>query len=134
MKKNYDIMEIGTFKEDLASKKRIESKEILSLTGSEVTFNYTPAGKYVPFVHSHKLNEEVYIILKGKGMFMVDDEEFPIQEGSVIRVSPSAKRAIAAGDEDLIHICIQAKKESLTQYTAEDGVMHLEFKASWMKD
>jgi quercetin dioxygenase-like cupin family protein len=65
-------------------------------------------------------------------MYMVDGEEFPIQEGSVIRVSPEGERAIKA-DTDMIHICIQAQKGSLTQATRDDGVLS-ESKASWMKE
>lgn len=86
MDKNYSIIEIGTFKEDLANKKRIMVGQELDLTGSEISFNHTPAGGFTPFAHSHKLNEEVYIILSGNGMFMVDGDEFPIKEGSIIRI------------------------------------------------
>ncbi len=131
MDKNYSIIELGTFKEDLANKKRIMVGQDLGLTGSEISFNHTPAGGFTPFVHSHKLNEEVYIILSGNGMFMVDENEFPIKEGSIIRVAPEGERAIKAVT-DMDHICIQAQKESLTQATRDDGVI-TETKASWMK-
>lgn len=131
MDKNYSIVEIGTLKEDLAIKKRIMVGQDLGLTGSEISFNHTSAGGFTPFVHSHKLNEEVYIILSGKGMFMVDGDEFPIMEGSIIRVAPEGERAIKA-DTDMDHICIQAQKGSLSQATGDDGVI-TETKASWMK-
>lgn len=132
MAKNYETMELGTFRQGLAEKKRVMGGQALGLTGSEVSFNYTPAGCFTPFVHSHKLNEELYIIVSGKGEFMVDGEEFPIREGSVIRVSPAGERAIKAGDEDLIFICIQTQAGSLTQSTEKDGVAS-QSKASWMK-
>lgn len=131
MSKNYGVMEIGAFKKDLAQKGRVMAGQELGLTACEVSFNYTPAGKFVPFVHTHKLNEEVYIVVSGKGSFMVDGDEFPIQEGSVIRVAPAGERAIKADDEDLVYICIQAQAGSLTQATNDDGVMS-EAKASWM--
>ena len=132
MSKNYSIMEIGTLKEDLAKKERIMVGQELGLTGSEISLNFVPAGKYTPFVHSHKLNEEVYIILNGKGLFMVDGDEFPVQEGSIIRVAPEGERAMKAED-DIAYICIQAQAGSLTQATKDDGVIH-ESKASWMKE
>lgn len=133
MGKNYSSMNIGTFKGDLATKGRVMAGQELSLTGSEISFNYTPAGKFTPFVHSHKLNEEVYIVVSGSGRFMVDDDEFAIREGSVIRVAPAGERAIKADEnEDLIYICIQAQAGSLTQATMDDGVIS-ESKASWMK-
>lgn len=132
MDKNFSVMNIGTFKGDLAKTGRVMAGETLGLTGSEISFNYTPAGQYTPFVHSHKLNEEVYIIISGKGKFMVDSDEFAIQEGSIIRVAPVAERAIKAEDEDLVYICIQAQAGSLTQATNDDGVV-TETKASWME-
>lgn len=134
--KNYSVFSMGTFaslgeKESDAAKGRVMLGAALGLTGCEISVNSAPAGTFTPFVHSHKLNEEVYIIVSGKGIFHVDDEEFSIQEGSMVRVSPKGKRAIKAGDETLVYICIQAQKDSLTQATMEDGVINEE-KASWM--
>ena len=51
--------------------------ENLGLTGCEVSLNRLPAGKGMPFVHAHKKNEELYIVLRGNGTFFVDGEEFP---------------------------------------------------------
>ncbi|MDR1124467.1 MAG: GNAT family N-acetyltransferase [Deltaproteobacteria bacterium] len=132
MGKNYDVMNIGTFKGNLAEKGRVMARQKLNLTGSEISFNYTPSGQYTPFVHAHKLNEEVYIVVSGSGKFMVDGEEFAIQEGSIIRVAPAGERAIKAENEDLVYICIQAQAGSLTQATNDDGII-LESKASWME-
>lgn len=134
--KNYSTFDMGAFadlgaKEADGAKGRLMLKAALGLTGCEISVNSTPAGKFTPFVHSHKLNEEVYIIVGGTGMFHVDGEEFPVREGSVVRVAPGGRRAIKAGEETLIHICIQAQNGSLTQATMEDGVLNEE-KASWM--
>ena len=85
----------------------------LGLTGCEVSLNRLPAGKGMPFVHTHTKNEELYIVLRGSGIFYVDGEEFPIQEGSLIRVAPAGERAWKAGEEDLYFICIQAGAGSL---------------------
>ena len=131
MEKNYSVMNIGTFSTDLAAKGRVMAGSEIKLTGTEISFNHMPAGKFVPFVHTHKLNEEVYIIVGGSGTFKADGDEFDIREGSVIRVAPEAERAIKAGNGDLAYICIQAQKGSLTQATNEDGVIS-ESKASWM--
>ena len=107
-------------------------REELGLTGCEVSLNRLPAGKGMPFVHSHKRNEELYIILGGSGTFYVDGEEFPVSEGSLIKVAPAGERAWKAGAEDLYFICIQTEAGSLQQSTLEDGVRPAT-KASWMK-
>lgn len=106
--------------------------EEMGLTGCEVSLNRLPAGKGMPFVHAHKRNEEVYIVIRGSGTFYVDGEEFPISEGSVIRVDPEGERAWKAGNEDLYFICVQADQNSLTQATLDDGII-CETKAAWMK-
>lgn len=135
--KNYSAEHIGPL-ENLAERdflgfpgKFFIGKE-LGLSGCEVSLNRLPAGKGMPFVHSHKKNEEVYIFLRGNGVFYIDGTEFPIQEGSLIRVAPEAERAWKAGDEDLYFICIQAEAGTLSQSTRDDGTRH-ETKASWME-
>ncbi len=134
--KNYSVTEVGNFaeladKEINGAKGRIMLGGELGLTGCEVSINSVKAGKFTPFVHAHKQNEELYMVMKGRGMFYVDGEEFAVREGSMIRVAPEGKRAIKA-DEDILYICIQAAKGSLKQATMEDGILNEE-KASWMK-
>ncbi|MDD5287424.1 MAG: cupin domain-containing protein [Desulfuromonadaceae bacterium] len=104
----------------------------LGLTGSEVSLNRLPAGKGMPFVHAHKKNEELYIVLRGNGTFFVDGDEFPVQEGSLIRVAPAGERAYKAGSEALYFICIQTEAGSLNQATLEDGI-RLATTTSWIK-
>jgi mannose-6-phosphate isomerase-like protein (cupin superfamily) len=62
-------------------------KEVLGLTGAEVSLGTLDPGQAVPFFHAHKGNEEVYIFLSGEGTFQVDGDTFPIASGSVVRVS-----------------------------------------------
>ena len=81
----YQVSSIG----DIQTLGRVTLKEKLALTGSEISINELPPGASVPFVHSHKRNEEVYIILKGKGQFYLDGDEFDVEEGDVIRVDPA---------------------------------------------
>jgi mannose-6-phosphate isomerase-like protein (cupin superfamily) len=136
-KANYSVEHAGPF-ENLLQRdfmgfhgKYFIGKE-LGLTGSEVSLNLLPAGKGIPFVHAHKKNEELYIILRGSGIFFVDGEEFPVQEGSLIRVAPAGERAFKAGSEDLYFICIQTQEGSLQQATLEDGI-RLATATSWIE-
>ena len=73
---------------------RTELHDKLGLTGAEISINRMPAGTAVPFVHSHKQNEEVYLILQGSGDFQVDDTAFPIAEGSIVRVATHCNRSL----------------------------------------
>lgn len=67
-------------------------------------------------------NEEIYIILKGKGIFTIDDDKIEVKEGSCIKVMPCASRTIeSTGSEELQFICIQAKTNSLEQFGLGDA-------------
>ena len=81
-------------KTNIGNEGRVELHETLSLTGAEISINNLPAGANVPFVHSHKTNEEVYGILSGKGKVIIDGEEITLAAGDWIRISPSAKRQV----------------------------------------
>lgn len=105
--------------------------ESVQSTGTEVSFTEIPAGAGGDFLHVHKTNEELYIVLKGSGEFQVDGNHFPISEGSVVRVSPDGKRAWKnTGNTPLKMICIQSKSGSLHDLGVTDGVI-LEEKINW---
>lgn len=108
----------------VAADARTELHEKLSLTGAEVSINNLPAGAGVPFVHSHKNNEEIYVVLSGKGKAVIDGETVELSTGDWIRVSPAAKRQFsAAADSAISFACIQVKENSLGGYTADDAVV-----------
>lgn len=97
-------------------------KDATGATSCEISFGTLPSGGSVPFFHSHRENEENYIILSGAGKFQVNNEVFDIAEGSVIRVATGCDRNIKCTSESpLVYICIQAKEGSLGGYTMTDA-------------
>lgn len=97
-------------------------KEATGATSCEISFGTLPTGGAVPFFHSHKENEENYIILSGSGKFQINDEVFDIAEGSIIRVATNCDRNLkCTSSEPMTYICIQAKENSLGNYTASDA-------------
>lgn len=103
---------------------RTELHDVLNLTGAEVSVNSLPAGASVPFVHSHKQNEEIYAVTEGKGKAVIDGETVELNAGDWLRISPSAKRQFfASGDTGIKYICIQVKANSLEGYTMSDAVV-----------
>ncbi len=103
---------------------RTELHDVLGLTGAEISINNLPAGAGVPFVHHHKKNEEIYIILSGKGFATLDGEKIEFKAGDVIKVAPSVKRQFsAAPDSPASWACLQVKENSLEEYTNGDGVI-----------
>lgn len=103
---------------------RTELHDQLSLTGAEVSINNLPAGANVPFVHYHKKNEEIYVVLLGKGKAIIDDETVEVSAGDWVRISPAAKRQFFAAEDSAISFaCIQVKENSLEGYTMDDAVI-----------
>ena len=112
-------------KTNIGNEGRVELHEKLSLTGAEISINQLPAGASVPFVHSHKNNEEIYGILSGKGKAVIDNETIELTAGDWLRISPAAKRQFFASQEsDITYVCIQVKENSLGGVTADDAVLH----------
>ena len=111
-------------KTTIGKENRIELHEKLSLTGAEISLNKLPAGANVPFVHSHKGNEEIYGILSGNGKAIIDGEEISLSTGDWLKIAPAAKRQFFASDvSGITYICIQVKENSLEHFTAEDAVI-----------
>ena len=111
-------------KVSVAQDARTELHDKLSLTGAEVSVNNLPAGACVPFVHSHKNNEEIYVVLAGKGKAVVDGETVELAAGDWVKIAPAAKRQFFAADDSAISFaCIQVKANSLVGYTADDAVI-----------
>ncbi len=97
-------------------------KDATGATSCEISFGTLPAGAAVPFFHSHKENEENYIILSGSGKFQVDGKVFDIAEGSVVRVSADCDRNLrCTSSTPMCYICIQAREGSLGGYTMTDA-------------
>lgn len=97
-------------------------KDATGATSCEISFGSLPTGATVPFFHSHKANEENYIILSGAGKFQVNDDVFDIAEGSVILVATNCDRNLKCTSvEPMTYICIQAVEGSLGGYTMTDA-------------
>ncbi len=116
--KNYTKTNIG-------NEGRTELHETLALTGAEISVNQLPAGANVPFVHSHKNNEEIYGILSGKGKAVIDGEEIELSAGDWLKIAPAAKRQFfAASDSGITYVCVQVKENSLDGFTADDAIVY----------
>ncbi len=96
----------------------------LQATGSEFSFQMFQPGTETGFLHTHKNHEELYFFLSGKGEFQVDGQVFPVEEGSVVRVSPDGKRSVRNnGTTPLVMLCVQYRGGTFTAEDATDGVI-----------
>jgi mannose-6-phosphate isomerase-like protein (cupin superfamily) len=109
-----------------AFKKPVRGKQFLSerlsLTGMEISLNSLPAKYAVPFLHTHREHEELYLFISGQGELLVDGETITVGPGTAVRVAPAGKRAWRnTGDESLVYLVVQAKAGTLSATTIADG-------------
>ena len=110
-------------KVSVANDPRTELHDQLGLTGAEISINHLPAGASVPFVHYHKTNEEIYIILSGKGKAVVDGKDIELSAGDIVRIAPDGKRQFFAADDSESAMPVSSEGSSLEAYTADDAVI-----------
>jgi quercetin dioxygenase-like cupin family protein len=72
-------------------------------------FRYAPNLR-APFAHSHTEQEEAYVIVRGSGRMLLDEETRELREWDVIRVAPEVVRAFEAGPDGLDVIAIGGPK------------------------
>ena len=120
---NYTSTELGKIHDIINLENgKVFLHDTLGLSSCEISVNTVPKGFKVPFSHKHKLNEEIYIILKGEGVITIDGNPIIVKEGSAVKILPSASRTIENTTEDEFQfICIQAKTNSLEQFGLGDA-------------
>jgi uncharacterized cupin superfamily protein len=80
----------------------------LGLERSGLGYQRIPPGYRFPYGHTHKQQEEVYVVLRGSGRMKVDDEVVELEEWDAVRVPPGAWRGYEAGPEGLEILVIGA--------------------------
>ena len=107
--------------------------QLLGMTSSEISINKLPPRTSMPFYHKHRLNEEIYIFLIGKGEFQIDDRVLSVSEGTVVRVAQEGERCWrnTSETEDLYYIVVQARAGIYEGNTVADGV-GVQKRVSWV--
>jgi quercetin dioxygenase-like cupin family protein len=80
-------------------------------------FRYAP-DMQSPFAHSHREQEEAYVVVAGSGRVLLDGETRELKLWDVLRVAPPVVRAFEAGPDGLDLIAIGGPKPE-----DGDGVM-----------
>jgi mannose-6-phosphate isomerase-like protein (cupin superfamily) len=97
-------------------------RNLLESAGLEMSLNVVLPGHGMPFLHKHRQNEEVYVVVGGRGQFLVDGECIDVAEGSVLRISPAAARAWRNDSEaPLYFLCVQYRANSVIEGGGADG-------------
>ena len=73
-----------------------------------------PCKKAWPY-HSHHVNEEMFLVLEGKGILRYGGKEYPIKSGDVICAPPgdskTAHQIINNSEKELKYLCVSTMEE-----------------------
>jgi mannose-6-phosphate isomerase-like protein (cupin superfamily) len=73
----------------------------LELEESGLTYQRVPPGYRFPYGHTHRTQEEVYVVIGGSGRMKLDDEVVDLKEWDAVRVPRGTWRGYEAGPEGL---------------------------------
>src|ERR1700733_11860320 len=59
-------------------------KNLLGSSGLEMSLNVVPPGKGIPFMHKHQQNDEIYVVVGGRGQFLVAGRCTAAADGPVV--------------------------------------------------
>jgi quercetin dioxygenase-like cupin family protein len=88
-------------------------------------FRYSPELRS-PMAHSHREQEEAYVVVAGSGRVLLDGQTRDLRRWDVVRVAPEVVRAFEAGPDGLEVIAVGGPKPA-----EGDGVMG---PAEWPED
>jgi mannose-6-phosphate isomerase-like protein (cupin superfamily) len=80
----------------------------LGLEQSGLSYQRIPPGYRFPYGHTHRTQEEVYVVIRGDGRMKLDDEIIELREWDAVRVAPGTWRGYEAGPEGLEILVIAA--------------------------
>jgi quercetin dioxygenase-like cupin family protein len=63
-----------------------------------------------PMAHSHREQEEAYVVVSGSGRALLDGEVIELREWDVVRVAPEVVRAFEAGADGLELVAVGGPK------------------------
>ena len=72
-------------------------------------WKYAP-GFRSPVGHSHREQEEAYLVIGGSGEILLDGEVVALKQWDLVRVSPQVVRAFAGGPDGLEVVAVGGRK------------------------
>jgi gentisate 1,2-dioxygenase len=83
--------------------------EALELEKSGLSYQRVPPGYRFPYGHTHKKQEEVYVVLRGSGRMKVDEEIVELKEWDAVRVPPGRRASRSSSSARPISARLRAK-------------------------
>jgi mannose-6-phosphate isomerase-like protein (cupin superfamily) len=118
---NYSVVNLHEIKASTNAKDGVDGRFARKYLDSRdlgiSSFRYAPNYR-AKRAHSHKVQEEAYVVAQGSGQILLDGEVVPLKQWDVVRVAPEVTRAFEAGPDGLELIAVGGPKPE-----GGDGVM-----------
>jgi uncharacterized cupin superfamily protein len=105
----FTIVNLKEIEDSAAEREEMEMRFGRKHLGSEhlgVSYVRYGANARSPMAHSHREQEEAYVVVNGSGRIRLDDDVHELRQWDVVRVSPTTVRAFEAGDDGLELVAI----------------------------
>jgi mannose-6-phosphate isomerase-like protein (cupin superfamily) len=103
-----DLEDIGSVFDGAPDLEFRAATSALELEQSGLTYQRVPPGYRFPYGHTHRTQEEVYVVVRGSGRMKIDDDIVELAEWDAVRVAPNTWRGYEAGPEGLELLVIGA--------------------------
>lgn len=94
-------------------------KDPLNCANAGISYLRLGPGYRVPFGHTHKQQEEIYVVVGGKARMKIEDEVIDVEPLTAVRVAPETTRGIEGGPDGAELIVVGAPRTP-----AGDADMH----------
>jgi mannose-6-phosphate isomerase-like protein (cupin superfamily) len=103
-----DLEDIGSVFDGHPDLEFRTATKALELKESGLTHQRVPPGYRFPYGHTHRTQEEIYVVVRGSGRMKIDEEIVDLAERDAVRVPPGSWRGYEAGPEGLELLVIGA--------------------------
>jgi mannose-6-phosphate isomerase-like protein (cupin superfamily) len=77
------------------------ASKALELEQCGLCYQRIPPDYRFPYGHTHKEQEEIYVVVRGSGRMKLDDEIVEVKEWDVVRIPPGTWRGYEGGQDGL---------------------------------
>lgn len=106
----------------------------LGLTTLGANLTVVPPGKAAYPHHSHYANDELFVILEGRGELRLGEARHPLAAGDVVGCpkgdAMTAHQIVNTGDDDLRYLSVSCKRSANAPSAVDDGVVDATYAAA----
>ncbi|MDE3132908.1 MAG: cupin domain-containing protein [Acidobacteriota bacterium] len=116
-----DLEDLGTNFDGSPELEFRAASKALALEHSGLSYQRVPPDYRFPYGHTHKTQEEVYVVVRGSGRMKLDDDVIELQQWDAVRVPPGVWRGYEAGPQGLELIVVGAPSLGLNPREDVEG-------------